>query len=249
MRTLTVLTAASAALCLLCGCQTAPLPPSGFNPNTQRLAAPHRAKLFQRVWASEGLRDHAAYELYHEIYIAPVNTEFLTTQNTLRTAAMRSPAGVQKDAEFLADYMRRAMIREFRRARPQRFTVVDRPGPHTLTIELAIVELVPSQAIFNTLTDAVLGDFFWWAPLISKLYPPGRIAIEGRFREGANGRIVAMFSDRRNDLLSPINLRDYTWNSGSAKNIDDWARQTWLLLNSPPDKVIRRSLFFTFIPW
>ena len=231
----------------LTGCQT-PQIASGFNPSRPALGKPQRALFLARTWAAPGVFNRPLEDRFDSIFVAPVDTSHLRRKDTLwERTALRSGTAYEHDVERIASYMRYALIRDIQRYPGNRFAIVDRPGKHTLIIELALVELSPAKAPINTIFSAV--DFV--APGVSLLsfFGSGRIAIEGRLRDGSNGKIISMFADRRSDIFSIVDARSFTWYSGAMKNIDDWARQGSDFLHAPPNKVIRRRLPFTLIPW
>lgn len=235
-------------LCLcLTACQTT-YTPSGFNPSRPALGAPRRAQFMARTWEAPGAFNRCLEDRYDSVYVAPVDTNHLLhTDTTWEHVALRSHTAYEHDVERIASYMRYALVRDIQRYPGNRFAIVDCPGKHTLIVELALVELAPAQAPINTVFNAA--DFLLPGASILTFFGSGKIAIEGRLRDGATGKIVAMFADRRSDIFSFIDVRSYTWYSGAMKNIDDWARQGSDFLHAPPNKIIRRRLPITLIPW
>jgi hypothetical protein len=116
-----------------------------------------------------------------------------------------------------------------------------------LVVELALVELVPSKAFWNAAASAA-GFAIPGAGYLS-MAGRGSIAIEGRAKDGGNNATIATFKDRRTDKVAPVNLGQYTWYHGAETNIKDWATEFAELLNTQPDRVIKRSSRVTLKPW
>lgn len=235
------------ACLFLTACQTT-YTPSGFNPSQHALQTPRRAKFLEKTWAAQGAFNQPLEERYDSIYVAPVEIGYVKRNHNLWEAfALRPRTAYERDVVRLASYMQYALIRDIQRYPGNRFAIVSNPGPRTLIIELALVRLNPAKAPINSIFNAA--DFA--APGVGLLtfLGSGNIAIEGRLRDGANGKIIAMFEDRRSDIFSIGDVRSYTWYSGAIKNIDDWTRQGSDFLHAPPWKVVRRRLPITLIPW
>jgi hypothetical protein len=121
------------------------------------------------------------------------------------------------------------------------------PGPGVLVMELALVELVPSNAYWNAGATAA-GFVVPGAGMLSAA-GAGSIAIEGRFRNGSNNKVIANFKDRRKDKTAQVNIGSYTWYHGAEGNINDWASEFAELLNTPPTHVVKRPSPVTLMPW
>src|SRR4051794_23846571 len=102
------------SLCVLllaaffCGCRAKPAPDSGF------LEAPALMKAdtsvpYNRIWINSRYKNRT----YSEIYIAPVNTNYVMAQNTWEssTLAMSDKLQVKKNIAMLAEYHRNAYIK------------------------------------------------------------------------------------------------------------------------------------------
>jgi hypothetical protein len=116
-----------------------------------------------------------------------------------------------------------------------------------LVVELALVELVPSNAYWNAGATAA-GFVIPGAGLLSAA-GAGSIAIEGRLRDGGTSKIIATFKDRRKDKVAPVNIGSYTWYHGAEGNITDWAAEFAELINTPPNHVVKRPSPVTLMPW
>ena len=116
-----------------------------------------------------------------------------------------------------------------------------------MIIELAITELVPAKAWFNTAATAA-GFVIPGAGLLS-FAGKGSVAIEGRVRDGKTGEVLATFADREKDKSAPINLASMSWYQSGKQNVDDWADQIAELLHTPRSHDVTDSSPFTLLPW
>jgi len=230
------------------GCTTQPASDAGFIAGSHFTNTPRRAQFLQRAWISPRLENIPFQQQYDAIYIARVNTSYLQKQSWWQSQNGRGALHqLETDTEALATHLRRQLSSEIVHYPGNHYRIAAVPGPRTLVIELAIVELVPSKAFWNT-GAAAAGFVVPGAAALSTL-GAGSIAIEGRLRDGGTGEVIAMFADRRQDQVAPINLRGMTWYGGSKKNIDAWAREGAEFLNLPPGQIIHRKSRLTLKPW
>src|SRR6202008_2180562 len=146
---------------------------------------------------------------YHSVIVAPVNTDHALARSTWARINVREFA-VEGDLAGIAEEFRQIVVQAFRNSPDNHFEVVDPPGDdHTLVLELAITELVPSKAFLAT-----IGLAAWAAPLevgvpvgaVAAFAQSGWMAIEGRVRIGENGPIVVMFADREQSKMRVVDV-------------------------------------------
>ncbi len=233
---------------LLAGCATKPAPNTGFVAGSQLSGNPKHAKFLQRTWVSPKCA-HASFQQHFDaIYVASVNTSYLEQQSWWKNQNSREAMHLlQADTEKLAVHMRRQFTQELVNYPGNHYRIATAPGPRTLVVELAIVELVPSKAFWNTGATAA-GFVVPGASMLGAL-GSGSIAMEGRLKDGATGEVIAMFADRRQDQVAPINLRSMTWYGGAERNIDIWAQEGAEFLNLPQGSVVHRKSRLTLKPW
>lgn len=207
-----------------------------------------RAQFLQQVWVAPELRGRAATEVFDSVYIAPVHVSRLESQSWWQAQNERVRTGqLRSDAAYLARYFRSEVAGQIGSFSGNRLRVVSTPGPRTLVVELAITELVPSKATWNMASTAA-GFVVPGAGLLSAA-GSGSISMEGRLVNAGTNEVVAVFADRRTDLVSPVNLRSFQWYAGAQKNIDLWARCAAEVLNAPAGKVVNRPSRFTLSVW
>jgi hypothetical protein len=245
-----IITGGIAALLLggLTSCQlfdAAPAADSGFNHSTATTQT--RASFLQQTWVARDYRGKPINEHFSSVYIAPVNTRYMEKQTWWQQQTGVRKAELAKDTEDFAQRMRNQFNQKIANYPGRKIQLANSPGPGVLVIELALVELVPSNAYWNAGATAA-GFVVPGAGLLSAA-GAGSIAIEGRAKDGTTNRVIATFKDRRKDKVAPVNIGSYTWYHGAEGNIADWAAEFAELLNTPPDHVVKRPSPVTLMPW
>lgn len=205
-----------------------------------------RGAFLEKTWASAEFKKTHVQEKYSSVHIAPVDTSRLAKQDWWQSQNARVQSGVlQRDARKLARQLESSLAREIRAYPGNRLSIASRPGPKTLTIRVAITELVPSKAYWNMGATAA-GFVIPGAGLLS-MAGSGSIAVSGSMEDSSG--TVATFSDRRSDLVSPVNLRSYEWYGGAEENIEIWAKKGAEFLHSPPGSTVERASGVTLNPF
>ncbi|SCY06707.1 DUF3313 family protein [Nitrosospira sp. Nsp13] len=222
-----------------------PAPDAGFIEHPERQSKPTDLP-FQKVWIKPGFDKSG----YHELVVAPVNTRYMLEMDWLHSAGSANwLSDVKKDIEELALYFHDQVVKEFKEDPKHRFRVIEYTGqqkrPGTLRLELALIEVNPSQPVLHALA---------WAG------PPGtgtaagtvnqrRAAFEGRLRDLNTDEIVATFADRDTQDAGPLDLTRLTW-YGPAKGIlDRWAQQFVKVANRKPGEAVTDPTAYTLRPF
>jgi hypothetical protein len=244
-----------AAILLLVGCRANPAPDSGFLRNPKLMSADSHAP-FNRIYVNPIFKD----KHFTEIYIAPVNTDYVMTQNAWEKATLADAReeDVKKNVDLLADYMRSAFVKEFQKDPTKRFKVVDRPGPDTLILEMGIVQLVPSKVELQALSLVPVGFVGMVGTGVmaggsalthSEDQGKGVIAMEGRTRDGASGDVVCMFADRQRPPAALLDLKALFWWEPSKPICDTWAKQFVQLQTGTPVAKVKKIPMFELLVW
>lgn len=221
-----------------------PAPDAGFIEHHELQAK--RADLpFQKVWIKPGF-DMSAYR---ELVVAPVNTQYMMKMDWLHGLSSANWIGsVQKDIEELALYFHDQVVKEFNDDTNQRFLVIERPDQHrqpALRLELALIEIDPSQPVLHALSWAGPPGTGTAAGMINQR----KAAFEGRLRDLQTGEVVATFADRDMADAGPLDLTRLTW-YGPAKGImDQWAKQFVQIANRKPGEMVTDPIPFTLRPF
>jgi hypothetical protein len=231
------------ALCLtfLTGCATKALPAAGVGFVEPELMKKPSDLPFHKSWMNPTFRA----DRYTEIKITPVNIDYLPQMDWWKS--LERGQSFHEDAKKLADYTYKIFRETFEQDPARRFQVVDQPGPKTLIFEIALVEIVPSKIMLNTIGYAPFVGTA--AKLIRNTKSKSSVAFEARFRDGTTGEILAMFADREFEKMSPLNIKDVTWYGHAESIIHEWAAQFVRMMNRKEGEAVADSKPFHLKPW
>lgn len=219
-----------------------PAPGAGFVP-MQQLAKDYKLP-FDKAWIKPGVD----WPRYRTLYIAPVNTAYLMRatwwQESLRADQIR------QDVQNMADFMRTQFIRAFQNDPRRRVRVVMSPEPGSLTLAMAITELVPSKVVLNIVKIAgPYGSGLAAAALERGVEAQSTVAFEARIQDTDTGQTLAMFADRQYATVRPIDLKGFTWYGNAEDIVRDWAEESVAVANRRPGETVRPASTFSLKPW
>lgn len=224
----------------------APAPNAGFIQQPERQTK-HADLPFQKAWIKSGF-DKSGYD---EIIIAPVNTNYMLEMDWLhKTSSANWLSDVKKDIAELAEYFHNQVVTEFKNDPNHRFVVIDTPVQHrknhkALRLELALIEIDPSQPVLHALSWAGPPGTGTAAGVINQR----KAAFEGRLRDIQTNEIIATFADRDSQDVGPLDLTRLTW-YGPAKGImDRWAKQFVQIANRKQGEAVTDPTPFTLRPF
>ncbi len=238
------------AVCLflslaLTGCETMQAQPSkgaGFVPMDEM--APRADLPFQKVWIKAGVD----WDKYHKLYIEQPNTDYLIKGNAWQEHFRKDK--IQQDMKTIADYMGNAFAKAFKDDPKKRYEIIDKPEPGSLTAEVALTELTPSNPVLEAL--GIAGPYGSGVVVQAAAKETGAratVAFEAKILDSESGEVLAMFADREQGKFAPINLRGLTWYGECQASIDDWSKEFVEVANKRPDEVVKPSSPFTLSPW
>lgn len=215
---------------------------SGFVPMEQ--LAKKSDLPFNKAWIKEG----ADYNRYRTLYIAPVNTSFLKQadwwQETIRADQM------EQDIQKIASFMQAEFIIAFQEDPRQRLRIVNSPAKGSLTLALALTELVPNHILLNAMKIAgPYGSGLAAAALERKTEAQSTVAFEAKVIDTDSGQVVAMFADREFATVRPIDPKGFTWYGNAQEIIKEWAQQFVEVANRQPGEIIKPASSFSLKPW
>lgn len=214
------------------GMKAQPAAGAGFVPMEELAKDP--AIPFDKAWLKEGVD----WAKYRTIYITPVNTEYFRRadwwQETVRAGKM------QEDVQNLATFMRIQCMVAFQDDPQHRFSVVTSPEKDSLTLALAITELVPSHVILNVLKMAA-PYFSGLAVAVVERGTEARstVAFEARVNDSSTGQTLAMFADRQHAAAKLLDLKGFTWYEHAENIIKQWAKQFVEIANQQPGQPLK----------
>ncbi len=220
-------------LAALVACKGGPAPPSGFLESPERMATDEELP-FDKGWREPGVD----WTPYTEIMVAPVNTNYLMEMSWW--GGLSFAGDRRKDARELGLYLQSRMFDAFESDPRQRYKPLafaeEEPGPETLLLELALVEIVPPKMVLKLLGGPTgLGT--------------GTVAIEARIRDATSQKVLAMFADRRTTKRGVLNLPRTSWTSHAEEIIDDWSVELVEIANRRPGERVEGASPFKLRPW
>lgn len=226
------------------GCTKAkPAPIAGFvDPNRMAVV---RDIPFHRMWKDPDFN----YRNYTEIYIATVNTNYLLEMDWWEEFG--HGLFLEEDLEYLAEFTRDELKRAFRLTSKGKLNLVEHPGKDTLILEFALIEIVPNKAVLETLSYGTipLGASISLGANVLRMTSKSSVAFEARLRDGADGKIVAMYSDRELEKGSVINVKNFSWYGHAKSIIHEWSGQLVQVITKSHREVIPDSPSWQWKPW
>jgi hypothetical protein len=180
----------------------------------------------------------------HRLYVAPVRTADLRPIST-KLASMEYDGSRAEQSAQVAKTLRAEFINALCHRQKPLYRNSPKPAGDALTLELNLIELDPTSAKGNVAKTVVK---YTVGPLPSMgvgLFTGGKIAIEGRIRDGRTGAIIFQFADREKDKATFYNVRDYTPLGHAERTAREWAEQLDAFLRTPPGGQLKDSFFFT----
>jgi Protein of unknown function (DUF3313) len=229
---------------MMTGCaalKAAPSTGAGFVPveqMTQREDLP-----FQKVWFKQGVD----FKRYTSIYIPKVHTDFLLQSNWWQQNFRQGQ--MQEDLAAMAQYMRDEFKTAFANDPHRRFQVVEAPQKDSLTLELALTELVPSNVALSVLEYAPYGGGTAVRVMERATGAESTVAFEAKMKDSATGDTLAMFADRQVKKIRIIDFKAFTWYAHGKEIIREWAEQFVQVFNKRPGETVEGASAFTLSPW
>ena len=198
---------------------------------------------FNKAWVKQGMN----WKDYQTIYIKPVNTTYLMETDSWKENFRQGH--MKEDAQEIGRYMEDRFRAAFANDPDNQFRVVGYPEPGSVTLELALTELVPSNVALETLRYAPYGGGAAATVLSRATGAMSTVAFEAKVRDSKSGTVLAMFADRETQKFKFIDFKAVTW-YGNAKNIiDEWAEQFVLVANQRPGQIVEEASTFSLKPW
>jgi uncharacterized protein YceK len=215
---------------------------SGYVPMQQLAKNPNLP--FDKAWIKQGVD----WRRYRTIYIAPVNTDYLMRASWWQ-ASIRADQ-MQQDVQNMATFMRTQFIEAFQNDPQHRLRVVRSPERGSLTLALALTELVPGKVLLNAIKIAgPYGSGLAAAVLERRTQAQSTVAFEARVKDTDTGQTVAMIADREYAPVRPIDLKGFTWYGNAEDIIKQWAQQFVEIANRRPGEIIKPASTFSLRPW
>jgi hypothetical protein len=234
---------AIAVIAALCGCRANPAPSAGFA--DAKLLKPDPNVPFDKYW-SEPKTDWSGYT---QIYIADVDTEYMLKTTDWQQGERKGQ--IEQDVGKLAAFMRDSLKKAFRDDPRHRYRVLDKPSqdPHTLILETALIQVIPSKVTLSALELAPFYVGTGVAVFRTAANDRSLAAFEARERDAATGQIIALAADCEAQQYAFIDVRSLTWYSDVDGIIDEWSQQFVQVANQKPGEKIAAASTFRLLPW
>ena len=236
----------SALTALTAGCATSSsglkaktVPASAFLAGAGPIKPNRERAPFNGVWVSP--KFEAVRGSYRGIFIAPVTTQYLRAVDRPLVSAMEGPKAKDRPVAQTAEILRNDFIAAFRDAPGGRYAVAPGKGAGVLTLELALVEMNPTNVVGNAVKYGAPGGSVV-APVTK-----GNCAIEGKLRDSMTGQVLFAFADNEQDKFG-ITLRDFSSYGHARSSIKDWAKQFAELMRTPASHKVEDSSTISLNP-
>ncbi len=198
---------------------------------------------FNKAWVKKDMD----WKQYQTIYVKPVNTSYLMETDAWKENFRQGH--MKEDAQEIGRYMEDRFRAAFANDPDNQFRVVGYPEPGSLTLELALTELVPSHVVLEALRYAPYGGGAAATVVSRATGAMSTVAFEAKVRDSKSGTVVAMFADRETQKFKFIDFKAVTWYGNTKNIIDEWADQFVLVANKRPGQVIEEASTFSLKPW
>jgi len=225
-----------------------PARPTGFLANPKMMTPHPTESPFHYSAHSKSWEVHERARSKTQIYIAPVDTSRLRRIQRALARTSYSVRGQERPVSELAELIRLEFAQAFVESSSPTYQVVGVPGPESVTLELALVELDPTSVGGNAAKK--LGTYFF-SPLVTVASygtTAGSIAIEGKIVCSDTNEIVFQFADREADRLSLFSVKDFEPYGFIEEIISEWAEQFEIFSRTPAQRAVGDSSWFTLNP-
>lgn len=198
---------------------------------------------FDHSWASEAARSGD----YQSVLIKPIRTDKLAADAWKRSAsyAITSKEDFDEAAERLATYFRDQIREQISSQSNRRVSVVNRPAPKTMVIEIAFTELEFSHPVARA--GALAAPVPGTGPALSAITDP-HVAFAARVTDAQTGKLLATVADRKFPPMRIVDLNKLTVESSPREVCQLWAETIAKALNSDRNTPIEEERF-TLLPW
>lgn len=215
--------------------KASPAPVSPFIENPKALGRdPHVP--FNRFWRNPNPKAWEKVKGFNQVAVGPVDTRHLGRRSDVFGKGRKNnPEHVGE----MSRYMQRQFAKEL--GRNGKYKVVPKGGKGTLVWEFSLVELNPSNVPGNIIKNGAQ-VFVPGAGVVGSQLTQGKIAIEGKLKNGETGETLIQFTDSAKDKFSLISLRDFSAYGHDRKAVNEWAKQVNQLTANPRSGKVRGSL-------
>lgn len=202
---------------------------------------------FHRSWASPDAKVRGKAVPKRQIFIAPVTLKYLRPVAKALVREEINVGSIQRNERGMAVLLRNEFAYAFAHSPGPRYVLSQYPGPDTVTLELALVELNPTSPKGNLVKT---GMKFVIGPLagLGGYFTKGNVAIEGKVRNTQTGELLFEFADNEADKMTFYTMRDYRAYGHAEQSFKEWAHQFELFTRTTSGVRIEDTFCFTLDP-
>ncbi|HMO02353.1 MAG TPA: DUF3313 family protein [Oligoflexia bacterium] len=227
--------------------KASPASNAGFIPNPELLEKDPKNLPFHGVWLGDSYKMRKTLMTHTKIIIDPINIEYIEKKINSKNIPPKFKKERIEEAKEVAAYMRQKFIDEINAKANGVLEIVETPEASAVRLQIAIVELTPTNAVTNLL--GTTASFFLPGIGILKRAAKGSVAFEALIKDAETNEIMAAFKDRVTDKLSPISVKDFSQYAHTREAIDEWAEAFAKLLTAPLDTQIDTASLITLLPF
>ncbi len=230
------------SLIVITGCSVSPTKNSEFLKESPKMAQ-HSRYPYHRVWLKQGIQQDKITT--QSLIIKPINITYIEQMEWFKIQDNEKKKIILEEALELANYFQNQLKEKI--ATETHLKITDNPGPHTKFVEIAIVELIPSNIWWNAAATGA-GLVVPGASML-KSFGAGSIAIEMKITDTITGELTGLMADREVDKTAPIDVAAFSLFQGAKNNIDDWIDIMVDTINTGWDEQVTDTAPFRLSPW
>lgn len=243
------------ALVLLTSCGTTnrllkakPAKLSAFFEQPEKAMDTRKQLPFHKLWMTTDKELEAVVIKKTKLYVAPVTLQYLRPIQKPLVKKEVQWGSIERRENEMALRLRNEFAKAFLRSPQSRYSIEQKPGPDTVTLELAIVELNPTSPKGNAVKTALK---FVVGPVagLGGYFTKGNMAIEGKVRDSKSGGLFLQFADNEADKMTFYSLRDFKPYGHATQAMLKWSEQFELMTRTQPGQKIKDTSFITLMPY
>lgn len=227
---------------VLVGCSVNPSKNSEFLKDSPEMEK-HSRYPYQRVWLRYDAEKNK--NTVKALIIAPVNITYIKKMDWFKLQGKEKQQTILEEARELGNYFQSHLKEKI--ATETHLNITDKPGSDISRVEIAIVELIPSDVWWNA--AATGAGFVVPGAGMLKTFGAGSIAIEVKISNSNTGELIGLIADREIDKMAPIDVAALSWFQGSKNNIDDWVDIMVNSVNTGWNEQVTDTVPFRLLPW
>lgn len=184
------------------------------------------------------------------LYIKPVRIDLLPADSWTDSTSVgiTSATDYNEVARDLAGYFDERLREELQRVyqRNKRLRIVEAPAKHSVTLEIALTEIVLSRPVSHA--AGMVAPVPGLGMALSAMHEP-HVAFAARFTAPDGITLLGTVADRRYPPARLIDLNKLTLTSSTREIISQWAREIAEAIEFERFATVERSSGFSLLPW